>query len=88
MLGRFHRKRGERPGGDDATGEQESTERLAARAAELAEVLGAAPVGEARVAALERLNELRAGGSISEEDFAREKRRLQAYGSDGPGGRG
>ncbi len=85
MLGRFRRKRERRRQGD-ASGEQESVEQLSARAVELAEVLGAAPVDEARVAAIERLTELRAAGSISDEDFAREKRRLEAYGSGGPSG--
>ena len=84
MFGRFRRQRGGRRREGEPMREDESVEQLAARAAELAEVLGAAPVDEARLAALERLTELRAAGSISEEDFAREKRRLEAYGSEGP----
>ena len=53
-----------------------SVEELGAAATELSTVLGAAPAGDARAAALERLAELRAAGAISEENFAREQRRL------------
>jgi hypothetical protein len=86
MFGRFRRQRGDRGGEDRTARKEESVEELAARATELSEVLGAAPVDEARLAAIERLTEMRAAGSISEEDFAREKRRLQAYGTGGTGG--
>jgi hypothetical protein len=41
--------------------------------------LGAAPVDYARMAAIERLTELRASGKMSEEDFLREKKRLENY---------
>ena len=57
-----------------------SVDDLAAAATELSTELGAAPAGDARAAALERLGELRAAGAISEENFAREKRRLQGLG--------
>src|SRR5919202_4891436 len=60
--------------------EEKSTEELAADAAELSSALGAAPIEEARMAAIERLTELRAAGSISEEDYTRKKRRLSSYG--------
>jgi len=57
-----------------------SVDELAAAAVELSSALGAPPAADARIAALERLTELRAAGAISEEDFAREKRRLEGYG--------
>jgi hypothetical protein len=79
VFDRFRRQRGERGGGND----EESVEELRARAEELQFVLGRAPIDEARVAAIERLNELHAAGTISEEDFAREKRRLEDYGKPG-----
>ena len=43
---------------------------------ELARELGAAEPGEAVVAALERLTELKAAGLVSEENYVRERRRL------------
>ena len=43
------------------------------------QALGAAPREHARVAAIERLTELRAAGTISQEQFERERRRLEAY---------
>ncbi len=46
----------------------------------LSSALGAPSPDYARVAAIERLTELRAGGAVSEEDFNREKRRLTGYG--------
>ena len=52
--------------------------RAAARA--LHEDLGAAPADYARMAVIERLTELRASGKMSEEDFLREKKRLENYG--------
>ena len=80
MFDRFRRRRSERPDRGDATGEEESVDELAARAQELSFVLGRAPIEDARIAAIERLTELRADGKISEEAFVREKRRLQEYG--------
>lgn len=82
MPGRFGRRRRrkdpERPGeGEDRRG---SSDDLAAAATELSHVLGQAPMEEARAAAIERLTEKRAAGEISEETFAREKKRLTEYG--------
>jgi hypothetical protein len=42
--------------------------------------LGAPEPGYAKIVALERLNELRAAGLVSEENYAREKRRLSGLG--------
>ncbi len=42
----------------------------------MSEELGAAPLAYARVAALERLAELRASEAMSQKDYDREKRRL------------
>ena len=47
--------------------------------AALAQELGAAPADQARMAAIERLTELRAAGRISDEDYRRERRRLEEY---------
>ncbi len=49
----------------------------AARA--LSQELGAASHDYARIAALERLAELRASGAMSQKDYDREKRRLLEY---------
>ncbi len=49
---------------------------LGAAAAALSSELGAPSPDYARIAALERLNELRAAGAVSEENYIREKRRL------------
>ena len=49
---------------------------LAARAADLSYSLGRARPDEQRIAAVERLTELRAAGKVSEENFLKEKRRL------------
>lgn len=54
-------------------------ERDAAIAA-LSQALGAGPQGYASMAAIERLTELRAAGTISEEQFERERRRLEDFG--------
>jgi Short C-terminal domain len=54
-------------------------ERDAASAA-LSSALGGPSPDDARLAAIERLNELRAAGVFSEEDFNREKRRLMGLG--------
>ncbi len=51
-----------------------------AGAADLAYSLGQARPDEQRAAALERLIELRAAGKVSEENFLKEKRRLQGEG--------
>lgn len=42
--------------------------------------LGGPAADYARIAAIERLTELRASGKMSEEDFVREKKRLENYG--------
>ncbi len=57
-----------------------SSDELAAAATALSGKLGAAPINDARIAAVERLTELRAAGEISEENFAREKQRILDYG--------
>ena len=45
----------------------------------MAQALGAGPPDQARMAAIERLTELRAAGKISEEQFHKERRRLEDY---------
>lgn len=45
----------------------------------LSQGLGAAPPDAARMAAIERLTEIRASGRISEEQYSRERRRLERY---------
>ncbi len=44
------------------------------------EELGAVKPSYVQIVAIERLNELRASGAFSEEDYLREKRRLLDYG--------
>lgn len=56
-----------------------SSGELRAASSALRADLGAAPVDYARTAAIERLTELRASGKMSEEDFLREKKRLENY---------
>ncbi len=80
MPGRFHRWRRERPVAEPANRSDATVEELAAAAAELSSALGAAPIDEARLAAIERLTELRAAGEISAEAFDRERQRLLDYG--------
>lgn len=63
-----------------ADARQDEIDRLAAAAAELSVSLGQAPADEARLAAVERLTELRAEGRVSEDDFVRERRRLMGEG--------
>lgn len=55
---------------------QEEVDQLASAAGDLSVSLGGAPPDEARLAAVERLTELRAEGRLSEEDYIRERRRL------------
>jgi hypothetical protein len=45
----------------------------------LSQALGAAPPDAARLAAIERLTELRAAGKLTEEQFQKERRRLESY---------
>lgn len=60
-------------------GELSDEERDAAIAA-MSQALGAAPPELARTAAIERLTEMRAAGRIGEEQYQRERRRLEDYG--------
>jgi len=57
-----------------------TSEQLAEAATAMSRRLGAAEPGAAAIAALERLTELRAAGKFSEEDYARERRRLLGLG--------
>ena len=45
----------------------------------MSQALGAGPPDRARMAAIERLTELRAAGKIDEEQFHKERRRLEDY---------
>lgn len=45
----------------------------------LSQALGAGPPDAARAAAIERLTELRAAGKMTEEQFQKERRRLESY---------
>lgn len=45
----------------------------------MSQALGAAPPDYARMAAIARLTEMHAAGTISEEHFERERRRLENY---------
>lgn len=82
-------KPGERPGGRlvyvDEHGRRRrlpadmaelTPEERRAAAAGLSSALGAPDPGYARLAAVERLAELRAAGKVDEEDYKRERRRL------------
>jgi hypothetical protein len=60
-------------------GELSSAE-IASAANALSSELGAAELSYATLAAIERLTELRSAGTISEETYLREKRRLQDFG--------
>lgn len=53
---------------------------LRAAANALQRDLGGPTADYRRVAVIERLNELRASGKMSEEDYLREKKRLEEYG--------
>ena len=78
-LDRFLRRRGRRPA-DARSVSGTSDEEVAGRAADLSYSLGQARPDEQRVAAVERLTELRAAGQVSEENFLKEKRRLLGEG--------
>ncbi len=56
-----------------------SSGELGAAADALHRDLGGPARDYARVAAIERLTELRASGKMSEEDFLREKKRIESY---------
>lgn len=64
--------------GEGAERPERTSEKLRAEAVALSSALGADP-DYAVVAALERLAELRAAGTVSEEDYKRERRRLTGY---------
>lgn len=75
----FTDERGQRRRIPAERGELSSGEMRAAADA-LHRDLGRAPADYARIAAIERLTELKASGKMSEEDFLREKKRLEDYG--------
>ena len=82
-LGRFFR-RGARPPAPQeqsapAAGEEDPTD-ADTRAADLSYSFGQMRPDEQRAAALERLAELRADGKVSEENYLKEKRRLERWG--------
>lgn len=56
-----------------------STEQRDAALAAMSQALRAGPPDFARVAAIERLTEMHAAGRISEEQFEKERRRLESY---------
>ena len=77
-LRRFF-SRGGRTEGEESTPparREDELDELARRAAELSRSFGQMPPDEQRIAAIERLTELRAAGKVSEENFLKEKRRL------------
>lgn len=81
-LGRFFKRGGSRetePNEASAPGHEEADD-LAARAADLSRSFGQMPPDEQRIAAVEKLTELRAAGKVSEENFLKEKRRLERRG--------
>lgn len=57
-----------------------SPEERDAAIAAMSEALGGVTPDVARTAAIERLTELRAAGKLSEEQYRRERRRLEDYG--------
>jgi hypothetical protein len=59
---------------------QLSSRAIAAAARATSYELGAVEPGDIKLAAIERLNELRTAGAISEENYLREKRRLLELG--------
>lgn len=87
-LPRFRRHRAHSGGEDHGSGDRPSSadarqsevDQLASAAADLSISLGGVSQEEARLAAVERLTELRAEGRVSEEDFIRERRRLMGSG--------
>ena len=72
--------RGTRPEGDESASPASGDDDAAARVADLSRSLGQMPPDEQRIAAIERLTELRAAGKVSEENFLKEKRRLSGGG--------
>lgn len=57
-----------------------SREERDAAIAAMSQALGAPPPDVARTAAIERLTELHAAGKLSDDDFRRERKRLEEYG--------
>ena len=72
--------RGGRPEDDESASPASGDDEPAERAADLSRSLGRMPPDEQRIAAIERLTELRAAGKVSEENFLKEKRRLSREG--------
>lgn len=60
--------------------DEPSAEQRDAAIAAMSQALGAAPPDLARMAAVERLTEMRAAGTISAEQYRKERRRLESYG--------
>jgi hypothetical protein len=80
---RFFRRGEREPKDDESTGPAaagDGADEAAARALDLSYSLGQARPDEQRIAAIERLTELRAAGKVSEENFLKEKRRLSGKG--------
>jgi hypothetical protein len=63
-----------------ADARRSEVDQLSSAAADLSISLGGVAPQEARLAAVERLTEMRAEGRVSEEDFIRERRRLMGEG--------
>ena len=78
----FFRRRDRRP--DDEGGARRGTDEGSAEVSELltglSQTLGRARPEEQRIAAVERLTELRAAGKVSEENYLKERRRLLGEG--------
>ena len=82
-VGRFFRRGERRPEDEQSTSSEtggDEPDEAAARAADLSYSLGQMRPDEQRIAAVERLTELRAAGKVSEENFLKEKRRLSGEG--------
>ena len=80
---RFFRRGEREPKDDERTGPAaggEGADEAAERAADLSYSFGQMRPDEQRIAAIERLTELRAAGKVSEENFLKEKRRLSGEG--------
>jgi hypothetical protein len=57
-----------------------SSQEIAAAARASSYELGAPDLSYAKIAAIERLNELRSAGAVSEENYLKEKRRITGLG--------
>lgn len=83
MFRRFRRRDDDRDRRREPSPEAAGEERgddVTERLSQLSQALGGAPPDEARIAAVERLTELRAEGKVSEENYRRERRRLMGEG--------